>query len=367
MKYYLLAGEASGDLHGANLMKAIRQLDPQAIFRIWGGDLMEKEGGINVSHVRERAFMGFGEVIRNLFTIRKLIKLAKKDILEFKPERLIFIDYPGFNLRIAAWAHRQGFETHYYISPKVWAWNTQRAFKIKKIISRMYTILPFEVDFYKKFGYEVQYVGNPIVDAIAGFKPDTGFRSNFGFDSRPIIALLPGSRRQETDNILPGMLKAVEPFKEAYNLALAAAPDFDTQYFSRFKDIGLVTLVRGQTYNLLANSTAALVTSGTATLETALFHVPQIVCYKTSAFNYVLAKWLIKVPFISLVNLIMGSEVVKELIQDDFNPKLIKKELTIILSGPGRDLMLQKYLELERIIGSAGASERTARLIVNHA
>jgi lipid-A-disaccharide synthase len=366
MKYYIIAGEASGDLHGANLIKAIKQIDAEAEFRVWGGDLMEAEKTVtNINHIKERAFMGFVEVLKNIFTIKKFIRFAKQDIVEYKPDRLIFIDYPGFNLRIAAWAHENGFKTHYYISPKVWAWNTKRALKIKRIIDYMYVIFPFEVNFYKNYNYQVHYVGNPLSDAIEQFVPNQTFKSENKLNEKPIIALLPGSRKQEIDNILPVMLQGIESFKTDYQIVLAVAPNFDTRYFEQFEKMKGVRLVIGNTYNLLSVSTAAIVTSGTATLETALLNIPQVVCYKTSALNYSLAKRLIKIPFISLVNLIADKEIVKELIQNEFNQTRIQLELKLILDEPGRSEMLKNYKELRTIVGPAGASKRTAELIIN--
>ena len=364
MKYYIICGEASGDLHGANLIKAIKTLDNDAEFRVWGGDLMEAEGAVNVNHIKERAFMGFVEVIKNLFTIKKFIARAKTDISEYKPDRLIFIDYPGFNLRIAEWAHEQGLETHYYISPKVWAWNTKRALKIKRIIDHLYVIFPFEVDFYKQYHYKVHYVGNPLADAIEEFEPDAGFETRNGLNDKPVIALLPGSRKQEINSILPLMLESMKLYKEKFTIALAVAPNFDTAYFNTFKNMEGIKFIVGDTYNLLSVSKAALVTSGTATLETAILNIPQVVCYKTSALNYAIAKQVIKVKFISLVNLIMGREIIKELIQNNLTVKNIGAELDRILNEPGRSEVLNNYKELKSLVGGSGASQKVAELVV---
>ncbi len=364
MKYYIICGEASGDLHGANLIKAIKQLDAAAQFRVWGGDLMEAHGAVNVNHIKERAFMGFGEVLKNIFKIKVFLTLAKKDILYYKPDRLVFIDYPGFNLRIAEWAHKLGFKTHYYISPKVWAWNTKRALRIKRIIDYLYVIFPFEVDFYKKYNYDVHYVGNPLADAISEFKPDLDFKNKNNFDLKPVIALLPGSRIQEIDSILPVMLNSIESYKENYTIALAVAPNFDLTFFNKFEKIKGIRFIIDNTYNLLTISKAALVTSGTATLETALLNVPQVVCYKTSGFNYAIAKRLIKVEFISLVNLIIGKEICKELVQNELNEKNIRNELDKILNEPGRTEVLKNYKELKAIVGGSGASMRVAEMVV---
>lgn len=363
MRYYIIAGEASGDLHGANLIKAIKKLDTTAEFRIWGGDLMELEGAVNINHIKERAFMGFAEVIKNLFKIRTLINEAKKDIINYHPDRLIFIDYPGFNLRIAEWAKKEGFKTHYYISPKVWAWNTKRAWKIKRIIDYLYVIFPFEVDFYKTFDYKVYYVGNPLVDAIEQFEPMGNFKKDTLKTDKPVIALLPGSRKQEIDDILPVMLESIEKYAIDYTPILAVAPNFETTFFNKFKNIGLVQLLKDNTYNLLKVSEAAIVTSGTATLETALFKVPQVVCYKTGRFNFAIAKMVIKVKFISLVNLVAGKEIVRELIQENLNINQLQSELQNILTEPKRDLQLQEYKKLKTLVGESGASERVAKLV----
>ncbi|MFM9945114.1 MAG: lipid-A-disaccharide synthase [Bacteroidia bacterium] len=364
MKYYIICGEASGDLHGANLIKAIKLLDTDAQFRVWGGDLMEAEGAVNVNHIKKRAFMGFVEVIKNIFKIREFLSLAKKDILQWNPDRLIFIDYPGFNLRIAEWAHQRGIKTHYYISPKVWAWNTKRALKIKRIINHLYVIFPFEVDFYKRYNYTVHYVGNPLVDAIDEFMPDENFKIKNQLNDKPVIALLPGSRQQEIDTILPLMLDSVESYKEKFTIALAVAPNFDSTYFKNFEKIKDVKFVFGDTYNLLSVSQAALVTSGTATLETALLNVPQVICYKTSSLNYAIALMVIKVKFISLVNLIMNREICKELIQNDLTLQNIKSELDKIVNEPGRSQIFKNYRELKTSVGGPGASGRVAKLVV---
>jgi lipid-A-disaccharide synthase len=366
MRYYIICGEVSGDLHGASLMHALKKLDSNTEFRFWGGDKMEAEGGTNVNHIQKRAFMGFTEVIKNLFTIKRFIIEAQDDIASYKPDRLVFIDYPGFNLRIANWAHKNGFITHYYISPKVWAWNTKRALKIKETISHLYAILPFEVDFYKRFNYPVHYVGNPLMDAITTFTPNPNFRAKHGLNSKPIIALLPGSRTQELKWILPEMLKSIDPFLNDYQVVLAVAPGFKPNDYLNFEHINRVKLIEDGTYNILSESTAALVTSGTATLETALLNVPQVVCYKTGKLNYLIGKQVIKVPFISLVNLIAGKEIVKELIQNQLNSAQIQGELKNILDGNGRLEMLENYKNLQELVGPPGASQRTAQLIIEN-
>lgn len=366
MKYYIFAGEVSGDLHGANLIKSIKKIDKNAQFRVWGGDMMQAEGATNVVHIKERAYMGFVEVLLNFFKIIKFIKLAKNDIKQYIPDRLIFIDYPGFNLKIAEWAHRNGFETHYYISPKIWAWNVKRALKIKKIISKMYVILPFEKDFYKTFDYEVTYVGNPLLDEIESFCPDDDFTIKYNLDKKPIIALLPGSRRQEINLILPTMLQSVMPLAEQYNIVLAVAPGYEFSYFDKFKNTEKVKLIKDNTYNILKNSYAAIVTSGTAALETALFNIPQVVCYKTSWINAFIAGFVLKVDYISLPNLIMGKEIIKELLQNDLTLENLKKEIVLILNKNHREMMFENYANLKNIMGKPGASDITAECIVNY-
>lgn len=365
MTYYLIAGEASGDLHGANLMKAIKNSDSDARFRFLGGDLMSAQGGDLVKHYSEMAYMGFVEVFLNLRTILKNLKQAKKDLLAFRPDALILIDFPGFNLKIAEFAKQHGIKVFYYISPKVWAWNQKRVLKIKKVVDHLFCILPFEVDFYRSWGMEVHYVGNPLLDAIAGFQPDNGFREKYNLGTKPVIALLPGSRKQEISKILPDMLATAERFKEDYQCVIAGAPNFTAEFYEDFMNGRQYPLVFNQTYNLLYHSEAAVVTSGTATLETALFHIPQVVVYKANSISVAIARLLIKIRFISLVNLIMDRLVVKELIQQDCNPAKIAGELHLLLKDPAyRSLMLDNYKELSAKMGEPGASQRTAGLIV---
>ncbi|TDQ08816.1 lipid-A-disaccharide synthase [Pedobacter metabolipauper] len=365
MNYYLVAGEASGDLHGANLMKALKDKDPDASFRYYGGNKMQAEGGVLKKHYADMAFMGFTEVLLNLRTILKNLKACKSDILEHRPDVLILIDFPGFNLKIAEFAKDNGIKVCYYISPKVWAWNQKRVLKIKKVIDRLYCILPFEVNFYKKWGMDVDYVGNPLLDEKAHFSPDPSFRETYRLDHKEIIALLPGSRKQEIERMLPDMLSVTKKFPN-YHFVVAAAPSFDAGYYKQFISTSNVTLVFGQTYNLLQVAKAALVASGTATLETALFHVPQVVLYRGGTISVAIAKMLVNIRFISLVNLIMDKEVVKELIQEDCNRQNIINHLGSILEGNGRIRMLKDYEELSARMGSAGASERTAGLIVSY-
>jgi lipid-A-disaccharide synthase len=365
MKYYLIAGEASGDLHGANLMKALKVQDSEAEFRFWGGDLMQAQGGTMVKHYRELAFMGFAEVILNLGTILKNITLCKKDIAGFKPDRIIFIDYPGFNLRIAKWAKLQSFNTHYYISPQIWAWKEGRIKGIKQAVDEMYVILPFEKDFYeKKHNFPVHFVGHPLIDAIADRGPINPkvFKKEHGLDDKPIIALLPGSRKQEIEKMLSVMLAVTKDFPE-YQFVIAGAPSQTKVYYKTFIKQNNVRFVANKTYDLLSVSHAALVTSGTATLETALFKIPQVVCYKGSRVSYEIAKRVIKLKYISLVNLILDKEVVTELIQTEFNTKRLKEELTKILDEYQRATLFLEYYDLEKKLGGKGASRKTAELI----
>ncbi|AOM77228.1 lipid-A-disaccharide synthase [Pedobacter steynii] len=363
MKYYLVAGEASGDLHGANLMKAIKAEDESASFRYYGGDKMQAEGGELRKHYAEMAFMGFTEVLLNLRTIFRNLKACKEDILVAHPDVLILIDFPGFNLKIAEFAKEQGIKVCYYISPKVWAWNQKRVLRIKRIVDKLFCILPFEVDFYKSWGMEVDYVGNPLLDEIAQFVPDLEFRNRYKLD-KDIIALLPGSRKQEIERLLPDMLSVTAAFP-GQQFVVAAAPSFEEAYYRQFIHSTNVTLVFGQTYQLLQVAKAAVVASGTATLETALFHVPQVVVYRGGAISVAIARMLVKIKFISLVNLIMDRKVVTELIQEDCNASQITAELKNLLEGEGRKKMLADYAELSGKMGSAGASERTAKLIIN--
>jgi len=364
MKYYLVAGEASGDLHGANLMKALKNEDQDASFRYFGGDKMKAEGGDLVKHYADMAFMGFTEVILNLRTVLRNLKTCKEDILAHKPDALILIDFPGFNLKIAEFAKQYDIRVCYYISPKVWAWNQKRVLKIKKVVDQLFCILPFEVDFYKAWGMEVNYVGNPLLDEIGQFAVNHNFRTKEDLTDQKIIALLPGSRKQEIERLLPDMLSVTENFTD-YQFVVAAAPTFTADYYQQYIGGKKVKLVFGQTYNLLSHAHAALVASGTATLETALFKVPQVVLYRGGAITVGIARLLIKIRFISLVNLIMDKKVVAELIQQDCSPEKIKTELNLIIAGESRDRQLQDYNDLAVRMGTAGASERTAKLIVS--
>ncbi len=363
MKYYIIAGEASGDLHGANLIKALVEKDADATFRVWGGDKMQAAGGSLAKHYRDLAFMGFAEVVANLRTILGNIRFCKEDIQSFQPDVIIYIDYPGFNLRIAKWAKENGFLNYYYISPQLWAWNEKRVHLIKKIIDKMFVILPFEAAFYEKYNYKVEYVGHPLLDEIATYPTPQNFRSENNLSDQPIIALLPGSRLQEINKLLSIMLQLVDDYPN-YQFVIAMAPsmaqDVYTKIVGQKRNVGFV---KNRTYDLLLNAHAALVTSGTATLETALFKVPQVVCYKGSSISYHIAKRLVDIKYISLVNLIMDQEVVTELIQHDMNVRNLKMELEAILSGSSRDKMLSSYSLLEERLGGVGASDRVARLV----
>ncbi len=366
MKIYIIAGEASGDLHGGNLMKALNQERKDINFRFWGGDQMKMNGGELVKHISDLAFMGFIEVLFNIKKIIQNLKFCKKDILDFNPDALILIDYPGFNLRIAEWAHAQGIKVYYYISPQVWAWKKSRVHKIKRCVDKMFVILPFEKDFYKQFDYEVDYVGNPLLDAIKSYGNETNEASFFDkhqLPNLPIIAVLPGSRKQEIMRKLPIMLDALKNF-EGYQFIVACAPNLDDEEFVIYQNKG-VRFIKGATYDILANAEAALVTSGTATLETALFKVPQVVCYKSSNISYFIAKRLVDIKFISLVNLIMDKEVVKELIQTDCIPENVNIELRkIIVGGNKRSQILEDYNSLEEILGGEGASKKVAQTLL---
>lgn len=362
MNYYLIAGEASGDLHGSNLMKEIKKLDTDARFRVWGGDLMVQAGGELVSHYKERAYMGFWEVIKNLKTITRFINQCKADIATHKPDVLILIDYPGFNLRIAEYAKTLGIKVVYYISPQVWAWKQNRVKKIKQYVDKMLVILPFEQDFYKKWNYEVDFVGHPLLDAIANHTPA---ELNLPTD-KPIIALLPGSRQQEIAKKLPIMLSVVNDFPD-YQFVIAGAPSLEDSFYQQFMVGSTVPVIYGKTYDLLSHAHAALVTSGTATLETALFEVPEVVCYKSSWLSYRIARIVVRhIKYIALVNLIMNREVVKELIQSDLNKKKLKKELTkIVRGGEKREKLLADYKELKALLGNQGASKNAAEIITS--
>lgn len=362
MKYYIIAGEASGDLHGSNLIKELQKL-ANADIRCWGGDKMKETGATLVKHYRDLAFMGFAEIARNLPAILKNFKFCKNDITTFDPDVIIFIDYPGFNLRMAKWAKQNKYKTVFYISPQVWAWKENRVKNIKRDIDKMIVILPFEKEFYKKWNYEVEYVGHPLADVIENFKrdhPEIQVSEN-------TIALLPGSRKQEIKTKLPLMLEATKNFQN-YNFIVAKAPSIEDEFYEDFiRGYKNVTVITNETYSLLMKSVAALVTSGTATLETALFGVPEVVCYKAGSISYQIAKRLVKLKFICLVNLIMDKEVVKELIQNDLTPEKVTAGLkNILFDSKVKERMQNDYSQLKQLLSEGGnASMNAARSIYN--
>ena len=366
MKYYIIAGEASGDLHASNLLKALKEKDSEAEFRFWGGDLMMKVAGKQpVKHYRDLAFMGFLEVALNLRTILGNIKICKEDIKNYRPDVLILVDYPGFNLRIAEYAKSLGIKVVYYISPQLWAWKEGRVETVKKFVDEMLVILPFEKDFYKKHQVEAHFVGHPLLDAISDLEPVDieKFKSENHLNEKEIIALLPGSRKQEVEKKLEVML-SVRSYFPHYQFVIAGAPSLPKEFYEKYVDEN-VHFVSNKTYDLLRCSKAALVTSGTATLETALLNVPEVVCYKSSRISYEIGKRLVKnIKYISLVNLIMDREVVKELIQNELNTENLVEELKLIL-GEKRQKILNDYDELRQKLGGKGASENAAEIIVN--
>ena len=370
MKYYIIAGEASGDLHGSNLVASIRQQDPGAKIRAWGGEKMRRNGANVVKNYHDLAFMGFVEVLMNLKTILKNIKYCKKDIAEFKPDALILIDYPGFNLKIAKWAKKKGFKVFYYISPQVWAWKRRRVYTIKKVVDKMLCILPFEKKFYDNYDVDCQFVGHPLLDEIAKVEPvdrQKFYKANRLNPKKEIIALLPGSRKQEVSRMLTVMLDVVKMFP-SYQFVVACAPSLPVSYYKKIiGEKANVRLVLNRTYQLLQLSSAAVVTSGTATLETALLDVPEVVCYKANRISYLIARQVAKVKYICLVNLIMDRLVVKELIQGDLTANNIRDELQSLLNSSKRQKkLLDDYEELKYVLGNAGASDRAAETIISY-
>ena len=359
MKYYIIAGEASGDLHGSNLIKEIKNLDPAASIRAWGGDLMKDAGASLVKHYRDLAFMGFLEVIKNLPTILQNIKFCKQDIEAWQPDVLVLIDYPGFNLRIADWAKKHGCKVVYYIAPQVWAWKENRVKKMKLCIDKMFCILPFEKDYFKnKWNWDVTYVGHPLLRVIESFKSTNPLVT----DNKKVIALLPGSRKQEIVKMLPIML-SVTPHFPAYTFMVAQAPGQDAPFYNRFlMGYANVTLIKNSTYDLLSIADAALVTSGTATLETALFKVPEVVCYKTSKFSYQIAKWLVKIKFISLVNLIMDKEIVQEIIQENLTEQHLTTALRNITENEAKRKEVMDNYQMLHTLLAAGGGEASAKV-----
>ena len=375
MRYYLIAGEASGDLHASHLMAALREQDAGAEFRFYGGEMMQQVGGTLVQHYRDLAYMGFLPVMMHLPTILRGMKRCKADILEWKPDVLILVDYPGFNLQVARYVKSHSeIPIFYYISPKIWAWKEYRIRNIRRDIDHLFSILPFEVDFFEgKHHYPIHYVGNPTVDEVDAYlhaheADAAAFRSDNGLDDRPVIALLPGSRRQEIRGNLSRMVQAAEPFLQQYQLVLAAAPGFDDAYYQEWVGETQVKVLRNQTYRILQHSTAALVTSGTATLETALFRVPQVVCYYAKAGRLVSLgkKLILKIPYISLVNLIAGKEIVPELLAEKMNVENLRLHLSSILpSGSARQLQLDGYEAMAQRLGAPGAARRAAKGMVS--
>lgn len=368
MKYYIIAGEASGDLHGANLIASIKKKDPRAKIRAWGGDLMKKQGATLVKHYCDLAFMGFVEVVLNLKTILKNLSFCKKDIKKFAPDAIILIDYPGFNIKVAKFAHKLGIKVYYYISPQVWAWKKRRVYTLKKVVDKMLVILPFEKNFYDEYDVESYFVGHPLLDELSRVKnvnKKLFIKQNNLDPKREIIALLPGSRKQEVSRMLEVMLKVVKMFPD-YQFVVGCAPSLPESYYKELVNVENVHLVFDKTYQLLQVASAALVTSGTATLETALFYVPEVVCYKGNHISYLIAKNLIKVKYICLVNLIMDKPVVKELIQNDLTPENIATELRLLLTDSKKQRnLLEDYEELRYLLGNAGASDNAASVIVS--
>lgn len=368
MKYYLIAGEASGDLHGANLIKALKSIDPEGNFRYFGGDLMQQEGGKLVKHYRDTAFMGVAAVVINLRKVLNNMALCKKDLLSFHPDVLILIDFPGFNLRMAEFAKKNGIPVVYYISPKIWAWKKSRIHQIKRFVDRMYVILPFETSYYRERGFEVEYAGNPVADAVFSWENRKTTWSDFitrnNLENKQIIALLPGSRKQEITLCLPEMIAAASKFT-GYQIVVSAAPGIDTEFYRSIEGCRNLPLVSGQTYDLVHHASAAVVVSGTATLETALIGTPQVVVYKTGNLTYHIGKHFVKIRFFSLPNIIMEEEIVKELLQFDLTEK-IARELDLILNNIDyRNRMLKNYAKLKERIGPPGVSERVAGRIID--
>jgi len=364
MKYYIIAGEASGDLHGSNLIKALHVKDPQATIQCWGGEAMEAAGATLRKHYKDLAFMGFVEVLFHLKTILRNLSFCKEDILQFQPDVLVLIDYPGFNMRIATWAKQQGIKVVYYISPQVWAWKEKRVHSLKASVDKLLVILPFEVDYFKQWNFEVDYVGHPLIEVITEAKQKG---KGTALSTKPIIALLPGSRKQEIAAKLPIMLSLV-PLFPVYQFVIAQAPSMDADFYKTWMPAEGVLLVPNRTYDIVQQASAAIVTSGTATLETALFGVPQLVCYKGNPISFWLAKRFIKIKFIALANLIMNRSIVPELIQDDLNTKNLQVHLQKLLMDEHTQQQLQAdYAELWTALGSKNASEAAANAVLSMA
>jgi lipid-A-disaccharide synthase len=369
MKYYIIAGEASGDLHGSHLIRELKTLDPDAEFRCYGGDLMQREGAHIVRHVSDLDFMGFWEIFVNLRTILGMIRECKEDIAAYRPNAVILIDYPGFNLRIAEFARKAGYKVFYYVSPQIWAWKQGRIYKIKRNVDRLFVILPFEKEFYARFGFEVDFVGHPLLDSIENFRSAEmpPVKSGDVSGGKPLIALLPGSRKQEVKRILPVMLKVAESFDERYRFVIAGSTSVSEPFYRKIIGDQQIHICFEKTYELLMQAEAALVTSGTATLETAIFNVPQVVCYKANPISFLIAKRLVRLKYISLVNLIMDKPVVKELIQSEMNEYNVGTHLKkVLFDQKNREQILADYVELKRKLGGKGASKVTAELIMKY-
>ena len=368
MKYYIIAGEASGDLHASKLMRGIRESDPGAEFRCWGGEQMDAAGGTVVKHYHELAFMGFTEVILNIRTIFRNIRFCKEDILQWKPDAVILVDYPGFNMRIAEFAKTHGFKVYYYIAPQIWAWKKHRIHKLHRYTDLTFVVMPFEVDFHKSYGYKAEFTGHPLPDSIdLNAKIDeAGFRKANGLSEKPVIAIVPGSRKQELKRILPPMLKITERFSD-YQFVIAGVASIPESFYARLIKNHPVKVIYGRTYDLLRVARAAAVNSGTVTLETAILGVPEVVCYRFGLLSALAAGLVVRVKFISLVNLILDRKAVPELIQFNFTPDALSRELALILrDGAPRSKMLDDYKELREKVGSAGASARAAAIMVEN-
>ena len=370
MKYYLIAGEASGDLHASHLMQALKQQDPQAEFRFFGGDLMTAVGGTRVKHYRELAYMGFVPVLLHLRTILRNMKMCKQDISQWKPDVVILVDYPGFNLKIAQYVKANRIcPVYYYISPKIWAWKEYRIKNIKRDVDELFSILPFEIEFFEqKHHYPIHYVGNPTAQEVIAFLANEKLEMRNEKWDKPVIALLAGSRKQEIKDNLPAMIQATAHLDDRYDLVLAGAPSIEPDYYAQFLEGSAVRLVMNETYSLLAHATAALVTSGTATLETCMFRVPQVVCYETPLPQLIgfLKRHILKVKYVSLVNLIANREVVRELVAETFSVDNIRRELEAILpNGAKRQQMLSDYEEVHRLLGDSKAADEAARQMIN--
>lgn len=371
MKYYVIAGEMSGDLHASLLIKNIKEQDPDAEFRCWGGDNMQAQGGKIVKHIKDLAIMGFIEVVANLKTVLGNISFCKKDILEYNPDAIILTDYPGFNLRIAKFAHKRGFKVFYYISPQVWAWKKGRIKTMKRVLERLYVILPFEKPFYDKNNMEVEYYGNPLLDEIALFRQKGDdrqvFLEKYNLGKKPIVAILPGSRTQEIKSILPTQLTIYDKYKDQFDFVVAGVNTHSVEFYKKYIGDRDVKLIFNDTYNILNVASAGLITSGTATLETALFDVPQVVCYKASAASYAIVQIFLNIGFISLVNLILNKDAVKELVQSQWNGNELDKEFQkICFDKEYINVMKRNYADLRTILGDAGTSKQIATSILNH-